>query len=465
MVQGVAIDDDGGIINVNPATGEEILPRIPCTTPTELEDMVQAAVIAQSSWSRVPTKERIRLLRESLKGLSLQSTQLAETIVAEMGKPLKEAIDEVRGATQKDEYLDLLQKSLEPQRRGSSVVVRHSLGVVAVLSPWNFPCDEILLLVLPALASGNVAIVKPSEVAPQTGELVVKTIAEGLPPGVLQLAQGDGGVGSMLVKHSNVNLVAMTGSSATGKKILESAAPQLKRFVLELGGKDPMIVFEDADLEKAAADAVAYSLSNSGQACCSIERIYVAQSIYEEFSQRVAQNAAQYIVGNGLDAHVKVGPLVSAVQRDKVKEHVDDAIAKGARVLFESAVPSDLMGHFYPVTVLADVRDGMQAYREETFGPVVSLTPFDGSEAEAIRLANDTVYGLASCLYTTDMERAERVAMAIDAGQVGINCYSLEHMDVGCPWVGHKSSGFGYHSGPEGFHQFSIPKSLVYTPN
>lgn len=390
---------------------------------------------------------------------------MAETIVAEMGKPLAEATEEVRGATQKDEYLDLLQRSLDPQRRGSSVVVRHPLGVVAVLSPWNFPCDEILLLVLPALASGNVAIVKPSEVAPQTGAIVVNTIAEGLPPGVLQLAQGDGIVGSMLVKHGSVNMVAMTGSSATGKKILESAAPQLKRFVLELGGKDPMIVFEDADLEKAAADAVAYSLSNSGQVCCSIERIFVAQSIYEDFSQRVAQHAAHYNVGNGMDAHVKVGPLVSAVQRSKVKEHVDDAITKGARVLFESTVPSTLKGHFYPVTVLADVRDGMQAYREETFGPVVSLTPFDGSEEEAIRLANDTVYGLASCLYTSDMGRAERVAMAIDAGQVGINCYSLEHMDVGCPWVGHKSSGFGYHSGPEGFHQFSIPKSLVYRPD
>jgi acyl-CoA reductase-like NAD-dependent aldehyde dehydrogenase len=464
MVQGVAIDDDGCIVNMNPATGEEILPRILCTSTAELESMVQAAVTAHLSWSQVPTEERIHLLRESLKRLSLQATPLAETIVAEMGKPLAEAIDEVRGATQKDEYLDLLQTSLDPQRRGSCVVVRHPLGVVAVLSPWNFPCDEILLLALPALASGNTVIVKPSEVAPQTGELVVSTIAEGLPPGVLQLAQGDGVVGSKLVQNSAVNMVAMTGSSATGKKILESAAPQLKRFVLELGGKDPMIVFEDADLEKAAADAVAYSLSNSGQVCCSIERIYVAQSIYEEFSQRVAQHAAQYTVGNGSDAHVKVGPLVSAVQRDKVAEHVDDAIAKGARVLFRSAVPAGLKGHFYPVTVLADVRDGMRAYREETFGPVVSLTPFDGSEAEAIRLANDTMYGLASCIYTTDMDRAERVAMAIDAGQVGINCYSLEHMDVGCPWVGHKSSGFGYHSGPEGFHQFSIPKSLVYRP-
>jgi acyl-CoA reductase-like NAD-dependent aldehyde dehydrogenase len=405
------------------------------------------------------------MLREGLKMLSLRSAQLAETIVGEMGKPLAEAREEVRGATHKDEFLKLLEKSLEPQRRGTSVVVRHPLGVVAVISPWNFPSDEILLLALPALASGNTVVVKPSEVAPQTGSIVVSALASVLPSGVLQIAQGDGRVGAMLVQHPSINMVAMTGSSSTGRKILESAAPQLKRFVLEMGGKDPMVVFEDADLDKAAADAVAYSLSNSGQVCCSVERIYVAQSRYEEFTQRIVRHAAEYPVGTGMDPRAKVGPLVSSLQREIVKAHVDDAVAKGARVLYQSSTPSDLKGNFYPVTVLADVRDGMRVYREETFGPVVSLIPFDGSEEEAIRLANDTEYGLSSSLYTSDTDRAERVAMAINAGQVGINCYSLEHMDVGCPWVGHKSSGFGYHSGSEGFHQFSIPKSLVYNPH
>lgn len=464
MVQGVAIES-GFLVNLNPATGEEI-GRVPCTAPDELETIIQRAVQAQTIWARdVSLEHRMAVLKRGLEALSLQSEKLATLIVEEMGKPLLEAQAEVDGATHKDAYLDILQASLAPQTRGTSIVVRHPLGVVAVLSPWNFPADEILLLALPALASGNAVIVKPSEVAPLTGALVVQTLASCLPEGALQLAQGDGSVGSQLVAHPSIDMIAMTGSSDTGKKILQSAAPKLKRLVLELGGKDPMLVFDDADLQKAAADAVAYSLSNSGQVCCSIERIYVAESIYDDFAQRVAAHASEYKVGHGLESGVKVGPLVSSVQRDKVQEHVDDAVSKGARILYQSTLPSDLKGSFYPVTVLSDVVDGMKAYREETFGPVVALTPFDGTEEEAIRLANDSEYGLASCVYTRDKERAQRVASAIDAGQVGINCYSLEHMDIGCPWVGHKSSGFGYHSGPEGFHQFSIPKSLVFNPD
>jgi len=198
--------------------------------------------------------------------------------------------------------------------------------------------------------------------------------------------------------------------------------------------------------------------------CCSVERIYVAESVYKEVQEKVKKIAAEYKVGNGMDPGVKVGPLVSSVQRDKVKEHVDDATRKGAALLYQGEVPPDCEGNFYPVTVLAGVKEGMRAYREETFGPVVSLCPFDGSEEEAIRLANDTEYGLASSVYTSDLDKAERVAGAIQAGQVGINCYSLEHMDVACPWVGHKQSGIGYHSGVEGFHQFSVPKTLVYAP-
>jgi acyl-CoA reductase-like NAD-dependent aldehyde dehydrogenase len=335
--------------------------------------------------------------------------------------------------------------------------------VVAVLSPWNFPADEILLLMLPALGSGNSVIVKPSEVAPGTGALVVNALASALPEGVLQLAQGDGVIGAQLVSHPDISMVAMTGSSETGKKILQQAAPTLKRLVLELGGKDPMIVFSDADLEKAAFDAVEYSLSNAGQVCCSIERIFCAKEIYNDFCQQVTKIAAEYKVGNGMDDSVQVGPLVSTVQRDKVQEHVNDAVARGATMLYQSLIPS--VGTFYPVTVLSGVQEGMQMYREETFGPVVALSEFDGSEAEAVRLANDTDYGLASAVYTRDMQKARRVANAIQAGQVGINCYAMKNMHIACPWVGHKQSGFGYHSGQEGFHQFSVPKTLVYVPD
>jgi acyl-CoA reductase-like NAD-dependent aldehyde dehydrogenase len=253
----------------------------------------------------------------------------------------------------------------------------------------------------------------------------------------------------------------------TGKKILEAAAPKMKRLVLELGGKDPMIVLEDADLERAAADAVQYSLSNSGQVCCSVERVYVAEPVYQQFQELVAKFASDYKVGNGFEEGVKVGPLVSKNQRDIVASHVEDALKKGAKLLYKSEIPQceeNENSSFYPVTVIVDVTREMDLAVAETFGPVVSVSCFDGSEEEAVRLANDTEYGLASAVYSKDEEKARRVASKIHAGQVGINCYALDHMDVHCPWVGHKASGFGYHSGVEGFYNFSMPKTLVYVP-
>lgn len=253
-----------------------------------------------------------------------------------------------------------------------------------------------MLLALPSLASGNTVIVKPSEVVPETGALMVRTMQQKLPPGVLQLAQGEGSVGAALVAHPRIDLVAMTGSSATGRKILQAAAPQLKRVILEMGGKDPMIVCEDADLPKAAKDAVAYSLSNTGQVCCSVERIYVADAVYQEFQELAKVAAMEYKVGNGMDPANQVGPMVSQLQKESVHEQVQDAIQKGATILHQSEVPNNDSGNdtaggsFYPVTVVADVDETMQLFTKETFGPVVAMAKFDGTEEEAVRLANDT---------------------------------------------------------------------------
>jgi len=272
MVQGIPLED-GCILNKNPATGE-LISKVPITT--NVEDIVQQAQAAFGSWSKsTAAADRINLLKQGLLQLKdeKKADELAQLITKEMGKPLLEAQGEVECAVEKDEYFQILHDSLQPIQHKSSTVIRQALGVVVILSPWNFPADEILLLALPALASGNTVIVKPSEVTPETGRMVVETLAQVLPPHVLQLAQGDGAVGAALVSNDTVKMVCMTGSSATGKKILSTAAPQLKRCVLELGGKDPMIVFDSADLDKAAHDAVAYSLSNSGQVCCSIERV------------------------------------------------------------------------------------------------------------------------------------------------------------------------------------------------
>lgn len=391
MVQGVPIED-GCIVNKNPATGE-VLSKVPCTTLEQLDAAVQAAKAAQLAWSTtLDATQRVDLLRQGLAQLATKGNELAQWIVQEMGKPLAQAQAEVDGAVHKDEYLDLLVTALQPQQHGSSLVLRKPYGVVGILSPWNFPADEILLLALPALGSGNTVIVKPSEVAPETGKLVVETLASVLPAGVLQVVQGDGAVGAKLVEHKDVSLIAMTGSSATGKKIAQTAAQSLKRVVLELGGKDPMIVFADADLDAAAKDAVAYSLDNTGQVCCSIERIYVAESIFSEFEALVAKYAADYKVGNGLETDVTVGPMVSQMQKQHVADQVQDALSKGAKLVHQGTVPENAPpeASFYPVTVLSQVTETMNMYRDETFGPVVSLTPFDGSEETAVRLANDT---------------------------------------------------------------------------
>lgn len=483
MVQGVRIDDENCLVNTNPATGA-LISKVKCTTSEELEEIIRTADTAQKLvWRNKSIQERIDLLKDCITELAAVSNPMIVSIVTEMGKPIGEATEEVQYAVEdQEEYFEILMESITPKSYGKNTVVRQPYGVVAIISPWNFPLGEIMLLALPSLASGNTVIVKPSEVVPETALLLVQTMQKCLPAGVIQIAQGTGSVGAALVSHPRIDLVAMTGSSATGRKILQAAAPQLKRVILEMGGKDPMIVCEDADLDKAAQDAVTYSLSNTGQVCCSIERIYVADSVYDKFQSLAKLAAQKYLVGNGMDPQNKVGPMVSRMQMELVREQVDDAVAKGAKIIHQSEIPSTTTdddqhnnsndaaaaaknsnvdgGSFYPVTVVADVNDTMQLFTEETFGPVVAIAKFDGTEEEAIRLANDTEYGLGSSVYTKDSKKAERIASLIDAGQVGVNCYPLEAMGFHCPWVGHKNSGFGYHSGADGHLQFSIPKTI-----
>mmetsp|Transcript_15608 Transcript_15608/g.36313 ORF Transcript_15608/g.36313 Transcript_15608/m.36313 type:complete len:591 (-) Transcript_15608:510-2282(-) len=468
MVQGVEIVD-GFIVDTDPATGE-VIGRVRCTTETEVDRMVAAARAAQPGWEHGHTAaQRAELIKAALAKLGEAKQELAATMTREMGKVASEAAEEADGAVCKDALIDAIVEANQPQVVGGageaqSLVLRDALGVVVVLAPWNFPADEILLLTIPALIAGNAVVIKPSEVAPLTGGLVGRALASALPPGVVALAQGDGAVGARLV-NSKVDMVAMTGSSATGKRLMEACAPGLKRLVLELGGKDPMVVFRDADLDKAARDAVYFSLFNCGQVCCSVERIYVDKAVKADFEQRVVALASSWVVGPGSDPKSQLGPMVSGMQRDLVAAQVEAACQAGAALLFQTELAPELKegkGNFYPITVLGGLTQGMAIQSNETFGPVVALAEFDGSEEEAVRLANDTEYGLASYVYTSDMAKAGRVAARVKAGQVGVNCYSLFHANVQCPWVGHKGSGFGYHSGPDGWRQFSLPKSLVF---
>mmetsp|Transcript_5770 Transcript_5770/g.9731 ORF Transcript_5770/g.9731 Transcript_5770/m.9731 type:complete len:476 (+) Transcript_5770:46-1473(+) len=472
MVQGVVVEN-GVIQNINPATGQLIEPAVNVTSPEELENIISAANASQPSWSDKTLSERIEAIRQGLIAVEPIGDELASVITEEMGKVSAEAKLEVSNAIGlKDGWLDMVKEANEDVHLGGgeegkaeSIVVRDPLGVVVVISPWNFPAGEIPFLAIPALAAGNTVIVKPSEVTPRSGELFCRALASSLPEGVLQVVQGDGKTGEQLISSDDIHMVAMTGSTATGKKIMNVCSKKLKRLVLELGGKDPMVVFKDADLDNAANDAVAFSLFNCGQVCCAVERVYVDESIQNEFEQKVLDVAKKYKVGNPTDADTTIGPLASQVQRENISKQVEAAVKEGAKVLYQSDCPDDRHANFYPVTVLSSLKQVMPIQNLETFGPVVAMSTFDGTEEAAIEMANSSEFGLASYVYTTDLTKGSRVARKIRSGQVGINCYSILEAQPACPWIGHKQSGFGSHSGMDGFRSFSVPKSIVFTTN
>ena len=448
--------------DVDPATGET-LAEIPITPTAGVLAAVARARTAQPAWAALPFETRSDLLDAGAERLGERAEELADLVTREMGKPRADALREVRGwVTHVTGLMQEVARALEPEllsADGSETrIEREPLGVVAAITPWNFPIGMPLQIVLPALAAGNTVVFKPSEHVPQVGAVLAEIFGALLPDGVLELVQGPGATGAALVE-AEIDMIGFVGSRDTGARIMRAAAPELKRLVLELGGKDPLVVFADADLEAAAQTAVRHSLRNTGQVCCSVERIYVAEEVAEEFEAKVLDLAAVWSHGDPFEEGVRMGPMVSAAQRTIVAEQVDDAREKGARVLLGGELP-DGAGWFYPATVVADVTTDMALAREETFGPVVALSSFSGDELEAVRLANDTRYGLGANVYTRDAARGLRVARAIRSGQVGVNRYLGGAS--GAPWVGARQSGFGYLGGVEGHRQFTLPKSISY---
>ncbi len=448
--------------DIDPATGETIA-VISTTSESELREVVARAREVQPAWEATPFEERAELLRAGAARLGEKVDELAETITREMGKPVAEARREAAAwvghtAEVLEEVAVALAPEVLPAKGSETVLERQPLGVVAAITPWNFPVGMPLSILIPALAAGNTVVFKPSELVPLTGALIAECFGSALPKGVLNLVQGGGDVGASLVK-SDVDMIGFVGSRDTGERIMKAAGDGLKRLILELGGKDPLVVFEDADLESAAECAVRHSLRNTGQVCCSVERVYVAEKVAKEFEELVVAKASDWSHGSGFDAGSKMGPMVSAEQRSKVAAQVTDAVASGARLLLGGESESG-EGFFYPATVLGDVDQSLTISHEETFGPVVSLTPFDGTEERAVELANDTPYGLGANVYTGDLEKGLRVARGIRSGQVGINQYLGSAK--GTPWVGARQSGFGFLGGIEGHRQFTLPKSLSY---
>ncbi|MCA9001835.1 MAG: aldehyde dehydrogenase, partial [Planctomycetes bacterium] len=411
------------IIDRNPSTGE-VLAEIPGASESEIQSKVAAARAAQAAWANLTPEQRAEKLHGVVASLESRAEEMARWITKEMGKTFAAAKGEVEGYTSGvHAHIDSVCEAMQPvdysTEQMQTQVVRAPHGVVAAITPWNFPLGMPLSILIPALGAGNAVVFKPSEHVPLTGELIFEAFAENLPEGLIQLVQGAGDVGAALVE-ADVDMIGFVGSRETGKRIMAAAAGGLKRLVLELGGKDPVIVFADSDLEAAAECVTGGSLRNTGQVCCSVERVFVEESVAEEFEAKVLAKAKTWTHGDGFDESAKMGPLVSVEQRDKVAAQVSEAVRDGARLLLGGETP-DGPGAFYPATLLAGVDTNLRVARDETFGPVICLFTFSGDEAEAIRLGNDTPYGLGASVWSGDIPRGQRVAAALQAGQVGLN--------------------------------------------
>ena len=440
------------IVSFDPATNEEI-GRVPLCSPEEVCEAVERAREAQKAWGKLSYSERGRIVMRARALVLEEIEKLALLISRETGKALSEAISMEITPT-----LDLMQyfarrtaRLLKPEKIGigqyglmgrSSRIVYQPLGVVGIISPWNFPWAIPLGEVVMALMAGNAVVLKPSELTPLTG-LKIKDVfmRAGLPDGLLQVMTGDGSTGQSLVE-ANVDKIMFTGSVATGKRVAALAAQRLVPVVLELGGKDPMIVMEDADLLTAASAAVWGAFSNAGQACASVERCYVHRKVAPQFIEHVVEQTRALRQDIGTRVGADIGSMSSERQLQTVEKHVDEAVKRGAHVKTGGQRPPTLPGPFYEPTVLTNVDHSMAVMREETFGPVLPVMTFE-TEDEAVRLANDSIYGLTASVWTRDAGRGRRLAERLEAGTVMVNEVLYTHGIAQTPWGGMKQSGLG----------------------
>jgi succinate-semialdehyde dehydrogenase/glutarate-semialdehyde dehydrogenase len=440
----------------NPATGE-VVGEVPVTSADQIPAIVARARIAQVAWGALGLEGRVEVLLKTKELFAERAEAHGELMTREMGKPLKEGIGEAKSLGMIDHELDEIVSALQPEivedGRLRSTIYHDPLGVVGAITPWNFPMSMPAWMILPALAAGNAVVFKPSEETPLCGQAYADVLNEVLPEDVLIVVHGADDQGKAIVQ-SDVDMIAFTGSREVGKHIMREASGTLKRVVLELGGKDPMIVLEDADIERAAKFAAMNSFRNAGQVCVSTERIFVMDSIAEEFEAALASIASAMSVGDGME-NSDVGPMVNAQQRDHVLAQVDAAVSAGATVLAGGEGHHD---NFVVPTVLGNVTEDMDIACTETFGPVAVVTRVSSVD-EAIDKANDTHFGLGAVVYGGDNENTAAVARRLTAGMIGIN--RPPGGALGTPWVGARQSGFGFHKSPDGHKQFTQTRVLT----
>jgi acyl-CoA reductase-like NAD-dependent aldehyde dehydrogenase len=461
-----------GIPVENPATGE-IVATVPDLSAEEIAEMAARARAAQPEWEAYGFDGRARVLVRAQKWLMDNSQRVVETIVSETGKTWEDAqLAEIGYAAnafgfwakQGPNYLaDERIKSSQVLVKGKKLVLRYRpLGLIGVIGPWNYPLTNSFGDCIPALMAGNSVILKPSEVTPLTSMLMAEGLREcGLPENVLQIATGRGPAGAALIEH--VDMIMFTGSTRTGLKVAEAAARRLIPASLELGGKDPMIVLSDADLERAANYATYFAMQNAGQTCISIERVYVEEPVYDEFVAKVAEKVRALRVGDSSGGYgtVEVGAITFPPQLETIKDHVADAVAKGAHVLAGGHEVQGA-GRFYEPTVLVDVDHTMKIMTEETFGPTLPIMKVRDAD-EAVRLANDSPYGLGSSVFTRDTERGEQIARRLQTGAANVNDAMINYTVLELPMGGAKASGLGSRHGAGGIRKYCSQQAIVVT--
>jgi acyl-CoA reductase-like NAD-dependent aldehyde dehydrogenase len=462
---------DGKIAVENPATGE-VIAHVDIMDAAAVARLVEAARRARPGWEALGFDRRAEAMRDLRSWFVANRKRLIDTLVAEGGKTPEDALladvwyicDALGfwGKKAKSYLADERVRSGSPFMLGKRIFVRQRpLGVVGVIGPWNYPLTNTFGDAIPALMAGNSVVLKPSEITPLTSLLVAEGAAAiGLPDGVLSVATGAGETGAAVV--DNVDMVMFTGSTRTGKKIMARAAERLIPVSLELGGKDPMIVLSDADLERAANMAVQWAMSNSGQICQAIERVYVEEPVHDEFVRSVVDKVGKLRQGApGAPGTVDVGAMTFPPQVEIVERHVRDAIDKGAQLLV-GGKRAEGPGRFFQPTVLTGVDHTMEVMREETFGPVLPIMKVRDVD-EAVRLANDSRYGLNSAVFTKDIGKGEAVARRLDAGNACVNDALINYLAQEAPFGGTGESGIGVRHGPQGIRKYCSQQTILVT--